>query len=337
MGTESCRLGDTMDLAFLKGSDLFGNQPEEVLKAVLLQGRIERYGAGQLVFEQGEPGNGMYIVKSGVLEVLATKAGSHDLVPVAYLGAGEVLGELALLTGSPRSATVRSPQEAELFTVQRPVFLDLMDSLPAFARNLCIVLARRLEATTLKLPGPAKQLQGNLRFFDLATVIQTLIGSHQTGLLSVTQPEGRAKTAEILFYKGNVSRAKVRHLTGDDAVYQLFQDPLEGHFSFAGRQLEEEDVHTDVTLPGITLLMEAVRLQDELPLLRERLPDGAQPLRQKAPQLQWDDDEEAELAASIWVRLKKGTSLDELLQAIPRCTYAVYAAVATMLDKDLIE
>ena len=73
-------------------------------------------------------------------------------MPVAYLGAGEVLGELALLTGSRRTATVRSPERAELFTLEKPVFLDLMATLPAFARNLCLVLARRLEATTLKVP-----------------------------------------------------------------------------------------------------------------------------------------------------------------------------------------
>jgi enoyl-[acyl-carrier-protein] reductase (NADH) len=61
------------------------------------------------------------------------------------------VGELALLTGSPRTATVRSPDRAELFTIQKPVFLDLMDSLPAFSRNLCLVLAKRLETTTLKV------------------------------------------------------------------------------------------------------------------------------------------------------------------------------------------
>ena len=52
-----------------------------------------------------------------------------------------MLGELALLTGSPRTATVRSPERAELFTLEKAVFLDLMATLPAFARNLCLVLA----------------------------------------------------------------------------------------------------------------------------------------------------------------------------------------------------
>jgi CRP-like cAMP-binding protein len=88
-----------------------------------------------------------------VLEVLAAPTDGADPMPVAYLGSGEVLGELALLTGSRRTATVRSPERAELFTLEKAVFLDLMLTLPAFSRNLCLVLARRLEATTLKVPS----------------------------------------------------------------------------------------------------------------------------------------------------------------------------------------
>src|SRR5947199_2760749 len=45
-----------IDTAFLRSSDLFENQPDEVLKAVLLQGRLEEYGPGQVVFEQGDQG-----------------------------------------------------------------------------------------------------------------------------------------------------------------------------------------------------------------------------------------------------------------------------------------
>jgi len=217
---------NVIDPAFLKASDLFENQPDEVLKAVLAQGKLDEYGPGAIVFRQGEQGDRLYIVKSGALEVLAVPADGAEPIPVAYLGAGEVLGELALLTGSPRTATVRCPEKAELFVLEKPVFLDLMITLPAFARNLCLVLAKRLEATTLKVPkSSTKQLQGNLKFFDLATVIQTLIGSHQTGSLTVMQEGGQQKLAELFFFKGNIARAKVKQLTGDDAVFQLFQSP----------------------------------------------------------------------------------------------------------------
>jgi CRP-like cAMP-binding protein len=324
---------DTVDAAFLRSSELFENQPEDVIQAVCALGRFEEYGPGAVVVRQGEPGNRLYIVKSGVLEIVAARADGGDATPVAYLGAGEVLGELALLTGSPRSATIRSPEHAVLFTLDKELFLDLMETLPTFTRSLCLLLARRLEATNLKVPRAApKQLQGNLRFFDLATVIQTLISSHQTGSLLVAQEGGRNKVAELFFYKGNIARARVKQLTGDDAVFQLFQTPLEGEFSFTGRPVPEEEVQTDVTMPAISLLMESVRLQDELPLLQARIPDPDQAFRQKAPQLDWQDPETVELAAAVWSRLKKGASVNDLQREIPRCTYSIYKTLTTMLD-----
>ena len=324
------------DSSFLRASDLFENQPEEVLQAVLAQGHVGEYGPGALVFRQGDEGDRLYIVKSGVLEILATPSDGTEAIPVAYLGTGEVLGELALLTGSPRSATARSPEHAELFTLDKAVFNDLMSTLPAFSRNMCLVLAKRLEATTLKVPrGTTKQLQGNLKFFDLATVIQTLIGSHQTGSLIVTQ-EGKQKVAEIVFFKGNICRAKFRQLSGDDAVFQIFQAQLEGEFSFTGRDVDEEDTQPDITMPAISLLMESVRLQDELPLLKERVPDEKRVFRQKAAQLKWEDPETVELAAAVWSRFKKGASIADLHRDIPRSSYAIYKMVTTMLEGDQI-
>lgn len=323
-----------IDPAFLRESDLFENQPDEVLQAVLAQGHLEEHGPGAIVFQQGDRGNRLYIVQSGVLEILAKPVDAPEAIPVAYLGKGEVLGELALLTGSPRSATVRSPEHASLFTLEQEVFKDLMGSLPAFAQNLCLVLAKRLEVTTLKIPrASTKQLQGNLKYFDLATVIQTLIGSHQTGILAV-QDSSNEKIAELVFFKGNIGRAKFRHLSGDDAVFQLFQSPLKGEFSFTGRDYREDEIQSNITMPAISLLMESVRLQDELPLLIERFSDRDRVFKQKAVQLQWEDQETVELAAAVWMKLKKGASLTSLETEIPRCTYWIYKTVANLVDSD---
>ncbi len=325
-----------IDPTFLRQSELFENQPSEVLRAVLAQGQIHEFGPGEVVFRQGDEGDRLFVVKSGILEVLARSADGVEPTPIAYLGTGEVLGELALLTGSPRSATARCPQGAELFAIEKSVFLDLMEQLPAFSRNLCSVLARRLEATTLQVPrSSGKQLQGRLEYFDLATIIQTLIGSHQTGSLTVSQDKRRL--AELFFFRGNIARAKYRNLVGDDAVYQLFQSPVDGEFSFTGREVAESEIRADISLPAITLLMESVRLQDELPLLLERLPDPARAFRQKTEQLSWDEPETLEIAAAVWSRIRKGASLEDLQREIPRCSYSIYRTVATLLDTGQIE
>ena len=327
---------ELIDPAFLRDSELFENQPPEVVRAVLTQGQLLEFGPGDVVFRQGDQGDHLFVVKSGVIEVVAAPAEGSESVVVAYLGTGEVIGELALLTGSPRSATVRSPEHAEVFAVDKAVFFDLMDVLPAFARNLCVVLARRLEATTLQVPHAAgKQLQGSLKYFDLATVIQTLIGSHQTGALVVSQDKHRV--AEIFFFRGNIARARFRQLAGDDAVFQLFQSPVEGDFSFTGREVREEEVQIEISMPAISILMESVRLQDELPMLKARVSDPARVFRQKAAHLSWEELDTLELAAAVWSRLKRGASLNDLQREIPRSSHAIYRTVIALLDGGQIE
>ena len=120
-------MDELIDPGFLRGSELFENQPPEVVRAVLTQGQLLEFGPGDVVFRQGDQGDRLFVVKSGVIEVVAAPSDGSESVVVAYLGTGEVIGELALLTGSPRSATVRSPEHAEVFAVDKTVFFDLMD------------------------------------------------------------------------------------------------------------------------------------------------------------------------------------------------------------------
>jgi hypothetical protein len=75
-----------------------------------------------------------------------------------------------------------------------------------------------------------------------------------------------------------------------------------------------------------------VRLQDELPVLKERIPDPDQVFRHKAAQLQWEEAETVELAATVWARLKKGASANDLHRDIPRCSYHLYRTLVTLMD-----
>jgi CRP-like cAMP-binding protein len=324
------------ELGFLTKSDLFSNQAPVVLDAVLSQGTFETFGPGAIVFNQGEAGDRLYVIKSGVLEVITQPADNTPTVTVAFLGVGEIVGELALLTGSPRSATIRCPENAELFRLDKAVFDDLMASLPGMARSMCEVIARRLEATTLKSRrAESKQLSGNLKFFDLATVIQTLIGSHQTGSLSVSSPE-HEQVSEIVFFKGNIVRAHFQHLKGDDAVFQLFQSRPEGEFAFTSREVEEHQ-RADITMPGISLLMESVRLSDELPMLQERLTDRKKVYKPKVKELAWNDPESQLAAQDVFKRLLKGGSIEDLEKESGRCSFYVYKVILTLQGANQLE
>ena len=101
--------------------------------------------------------------------------------------------------------------------------------------------------------------------------------------------------------------------------------------------MAEEEVQPDITMPAITLLMESVRLQDELPMIQERIPDPERAFKQKAAHLQWEEAETVELAAAVWSRLKKGASMNDLQRDIPRCSYALYKTMAALLESGQIE
>jgi CRP-like cAMP-binding protein len=319
------------EVDFLTQSDLFANQARGVLDAVVSQGTFLTFGPGAVVFKQGEPGDRLYVIKSGVLEVITQPVDNTPSVTVAFLGVGEVVGELALLTGSPRSATIRCPENAELFCLNKSTFDDLMGSLPGMARSMCEVIARRLEATTLKSRrAETKQLSGNLQFFDLATVIQTLIGSHQTGSLIVSSPK-HERVSEIVFYKGNIVRATFQQLKGDDAVFQLFQSNPEGDFAFASKEVEEQQ-RTDITLPGISLLMEAIRMSDELLMLQGRLSDRKKVFKAKTAALSWTDIDSRGPAEDVFMGLQKGASIEDLERESGRCSFWVYKVIVTLQD-----
>jgi hypothetical protein len=62
------------------------------------------------------------------------------------------------------------------------------------------------------------------------------------------------------------------------------------------------------------------------------VPDPEHVFRQKTAQLQWEDAETVELAAAVWARLKRGASTNDLHRDIPRCSYALYRTLVTLLD-----
>src|SRR6516162_999353 len=89
--------------------------PAADLDALAGKLRLATFAAGDVVFREGEPGNAMYFIGSGQVEVRSEKTRQR----VASLGAGSFFGEIALLLGGPRSATVRALTDTELFILDR--------------------------------------------------------------------------------------------------------------------------------------------------------------------------------------------------------------------------
>ena len=104
------------------------------------------YTVGQTIFREGEPGDNLYIVTEGEVDILMN--GGHVLETV---GPGGIVGELALVDDKPRSATVIARTDCVLAPVSRPHFLALVRLTPSFAIQVMRVMAERLRRTTNQL------------------------------------------------------------------------------------------------------------------------------------------------------------------------------------------
>jgi EmrB/QacA subfamily drug resistance transporter len=117
---------------------LFAALPEHARARLHAAARSVRVPGGDWLLQEGDPPGSAYVVRSGRLEVLIGGA------LVRELGPGAVLGEIALLTGEPRSASVRARRDTDLLEVTRTDFELLLDGDAAAGRVVVTQLAERL-------------------------------------------------------------------------------------------------------------------------------------------------------------------------------------------------
>jgi CRP-like cAMP-binding protein len=105
---------------------------------------------GELIVEEGRTGNGLFIILSGSAEVIKGLQTAQP-VTVARLGAGEPIGEMALLGEWPRTASVRASEKTECVGIDRWIFVDHLAREPKLALRLLQILALRLAETGERL------------------------------------------------------------------------------------------------------------------------------------------------------------------------------------------
>jgi CRP-like cAMP-binding protein len=121
---------------------LFTGLPKDVLHAIGERLLLRHVPAGAQVFAEGTPGDALYIIDSGQVEIVSdSRAGSFVL---ARLGADEFFGEMALLSGRPRSSAARTAEHTNLWVLYRSDFDDLVNRYPTISLAMGKVLSQRL-------------------------------------------------------------------------------------------------------------------------------------------------------------------------------------------------
>lgn len=124
---------------------LFASLREEELDLLLEATTTKRLEPKEVLCRKGDPGNQLYGILSGSLKVTTTAADGKDVL-FGLMGAGEVIGEIALLDGEERSATVTAVEETELLTLHRRELIPFLEKNPRAAIGLAVVLAARVRS-----------------------------------------------------------------------------------------------------------------------------------------------------------------------------------------------
>jgi signal transduction histidine kinase len=126
----------------LADNKLFRHLTPEELTHLRGATREMTFAADQPIFKQGDPGDGIYFVKDGSVQILITVS-TGDSKVLSKIGAGDLFGEMAVLDNDPRSAGAIAEKPTTVYFISRPELLTLLDKVPRLAGALVRELSRR--------------------------------------------------------------------------------------------------------------------------------------------------------------------------------------------------
>lgn len=145
---------------------LFRVLSREDLLATARAGLSRSYATGQIICHQGDPGDHLYAVIEGLVKIVFI-SGRGDEMVLNIMGPKEVFGELALLDGSPRSASVVALKSTSVFMLSRTRLLELMSDNPGLADEFLKLIGGRIRKLT--------EQAGDLAFLDLGGRLAKLL------------------------------------------------------------------------------------------------------------------------------------------------------------------
>jgi CRP-like cAMP-binding protein len=308
------------------------------LKAIGELSRVRHLGEGETIYSTGDPGDALFIINRGVVEVIQPAA--QKSAPAVYLSRGDILGEVETLSGLPRKHSARTCEPVSLQCFQLRDFPELIRRVPSFFHFLSSQLAFRLaQARDLALAqSHCLELSGNLANFDLITVYQTIVNSSQTGQLRISNPSSELISA-FFFEQGQPRCGQFEHLTGEEAFWQLFvNEHLVGTFTFSTDSVPDKSwIQSDrITKNASEMLITALQGRDEFAELKQRLADDKATLERGKENLVWLTTAAPELqsvAEQIWNFAAKGpVTIAALFQHCTVCELKIYQVVDELLQ-----
>ncbi len=162
---------------------IFSDLPEEVIDQVVLTGNKKTYAKDSVILVEEEIGTALFVIIKGKVKVSRSSNDGREVI-LSILTDSDFFGEMSILDGLNRSATVVALEDSELFIIQRKEFLDLLNKHPEITIALLSELTRRLRNADMKIKALSlKDAEGKV-----ATVILQLaddIGKIKQGIVEI--------------------------------------------------------------------------------------------------------------------------------------------------------
>jgi len=141
----------------LRDEPLFECLSDAQIDNLVKEARLNYFGRGENVIKEGAEGDSMFVLLQGAARVWVSRNGTS--IPIATLSAGDCFGEMSLLTGESRTATVQAESDCYVLEIGKPVMADVLRESPDCLERLSELLAKRKMENEGVLKEAASQAQ----------------------------------------------------------------------------------------------------------------------------------------------------------------------------------
>ena len=138
------------EIGFLRNVPIFSDLEDKDLLRIVKLGVRQKYKKGNIVVLEQESGAALFVIITGKVKVVRTDEDGREVI-LSMFGPGEFFGEMSLLDGLARSASVVATVKSELFMIHRRDFLQLLEEYPQVAISLLAELAMRLRKADMQI------------------------------------------------------------------------------------------------------------------------------------------------------------------------------------------
>jgi len=205
----------------IKSIPLFKKLSEQNIESISSDLNQVFFKEGDTIFEEGDLGDCLYIIEKGAVQVVIDQPESDEKIVLSTLSQGDYFGEMALITGEPRSAAVVAITDVELLQLDKKGFDQLIINNPSISLSLSHMLSQRLKKANIQRVETEEFYQskimptGNLEENSPFEVLKFCEQNSLTGQLLLENDE---LNATLYFSKGNLEKINLGDLNEDEAM-----------------------------------------------------------------------------------------------------------------------